>query len=83
MLNHYLVVKSVSISHHDNVNTAAAGLEILVASIEAAQSLDADVLAAQLSSRSFATFYANLTFDDNHQGVLDLLVRQVTNLLIS
>jgi hypothetical protein len=54
------------------------GLEILVASIEATQSLDSGVLAAELSSRTYPTFYANLSFDANHQALLELLVRQVS-----
>jgi hypothetical protein len=53
------------------------GLEILVASIEATQSLDSNVLAAELVSHSYHTFYANLSFDANHMAVLGVLVRQV------
>ena len=54
-----------------------AALEILVASIEATQSLDSDVLVAELVSRPYHTFYANLSFDTNHMAVLGVLVRQV------
>jgi hypothetical protein len=54
-----------------------AGLEILVASIESTQSLDSTVIAKELVSRSYHTFFANLSFDTNHQGILDVLARQV------
>ena len=53
------------------------GLEILVAAIESKKSLDSKVLAEELASSSYRTFYANLTFDANHQAVLDKFVRQV------
>ena len=52
-------------------------IEILVATMEKTQSLDSDVIQDALSRTSFSTFYANMTFDDNRQGSMELLILQV------
>ena len=54
-----------------------AGIEILVATIEASQSLDPDVISQHISSTSYSTFYANISFDSNNQANMVMLVWQV------
>jgi hypothetical protein len=58
------------------------GIEILVATIEATQSLDSDVIEQALLSTVYSTFYSNITFNENHQADMVMLVWQVLLLLL-
>ena len=53
------------------------GIEILVATIEATQSLDSNVLQQAMASTVYSTFYANISFNENHQANMVLLGWQV------
>lgn len=49
----------------------------MVSTIEAVQSLDVHVIEEALLSTVYSTFYSNMTFDENHQANMVLLVWQV------
>ena len=53
-------------------------LEVLLATIESTQSLDSGDIALALASRTFNTFYSNISFDENHQIDMNVLVYQVS-----
>jgi hypothetical protein len=57
--------------------SAFASAEILAASIEESGSLVTSDIIRVMESSYFETFYANLTFDDNHQAQFDLLALQI------
>jgi hypothetical protein len=56
---------------------AFAGGEILMAAIEAAQSLADDRIVQELKRMHFPTIYGNITFDKNNMAIFDFLVVQV------
>jgi hypothetical protein len=58
--------------------TFASGL-VLMAAIEAAASLDTDLVAAKMKSMTFQTMYGNISFDSNNQAVLDFRAVQMRN----
>jgi hypothetical protein len=58
--------------------TFASGL-VLIAAIEAAGTLDTDLVAAKIKSMTFPTLYGNISFDSNNQAVLDFRAVQMRN----
>ncbi len=52
-----------------------AGGLILMAAVEAAQSLNSTVVVAVMERMHFATVYRNVTYNQNHQPTYELLVQ--------
>ena len=57
--------------------SAFAAIEILIAAVEMTQSLDPTIISDYLLSSNFRTFYGDISFDGNHQVIIDMLVLQL------
>ena len=57
--------------------SAFAAIEILIAVVEEIQSIDPNLIGQALMSSIFRTLYGEVSFDGNHQAMLDFLVLQL------